>query len=264
MNFPTGQYLDIKSPVHKLDPRVKLLILFYFAIIVVAFNRWENHLVALLLLIAVTMLSRIGLKRIYRIFRMFRIFIFITFLIHLVFTPGKDGYHWLVFNISFYGAGNGALFSLRIFLLMWAASLFGWVTSPVALGDSLERVFGFLKLIKIPPRDVSMVVLLAMRFVPTMIDDAIKIRWAQLARGGKVEGSLIARLRQIVPMIIPLFIVAFRRADKLALALEMRGYDPHAPRTRLSPIRFSFADIAVCLLTTGMLAGGFWIMWSVS
>jgi len=194
-----------------------------------------------------TVASKVDIKKMLATLSFFKFFIFITFLIHFLFTPGQNGYNWGILHISLAGVHNGLLFSLRVGLLMWAAALFGWITSPVALADALEKMFAFLKWFRIPPRDVSMVVLLSMRFIPTIMDDAQKIRWAQMTRGGSLKGGIFGRVRQVVPMVIPLFISAFRRADKLALALELRGYDPHMPRTKLYDIKFRFGDWLVSI-----------------
>jgi len=240
--FPGGQYIELHSPLHSLDPRTKLFLLLAFAIFIISLGSWWNHLVGLAILVFATAISRVGFKKIFNLLWMFRIFIAITFLIHQLFTPGRGEYHWFIFHISLAGFYNGLLYSIRIVLLMWAASLFGWVTSPVALGDSLESLFKFLKYVKIPPRDVSMVVILAMRFIPTIIDDATKIHWAQKARGGEITGSIIRKVKSIIPMVIPLFVVAFRRADKLAVALEIRGYAPETNRTKMYPLKFARND----------------------
>lgn len=200
-------------------------------------------------MIAGTLIANIQYKRILKLMWIFRYFLVLTFLIHFLFTPALNEYNWGIFHISLAGVHNGILYSIRVFLLMWSASLFGWVTSPVALGDSLEELLKFLSIFRIPPRDVSMVVVLAMRFIPTMLDDATKIHWAQQARGASMKGSIIKRVKKVIPLIIPLFVVAFRRADKLALALQMRGYDPHFPRTRISPQKFTLSDYIVSLCT---------------
>jgi len=242
MTFPGGQYIEMHSPLHSLDPRTKLFLLFLFAIFIISAGNYWNNSIGLNILVIATVFSRVGFKKIFKLLWMFRLFVVITFLIHQLFTPDASEYHWWIFNISWTGFSNGILYSVRIILLMWAAWLFGWVTSPVALGDSLENLFKFLKYLKIPPRDVSMVVILAMRFIPTIIDDATKIHWAQKARGGAIDGSILKKVRRIVPMVIPLFVVAFRRADKLAIALQIRGYDPYAKRTRLDSLKFAMND----------------------
>lgn len=246
--FPTGQYIKRESFLHALDPRTKLLILLLSAILILSRASWSNHIVALFALILLTILSKVGFKKILMLIWTFRIFAMITFLIHAFFTrKGDPIFQWGIVHISDIGIENGMLFSMRIMLLFWAAAIFGWTTSPIALADAMEKIFSFVRIFKIPPRDISMIVLLSMRYVPTMMDDAQKIRWAQLARGYEISRKGIFRnIRNIVPAIIPLFIAAFRRADKLALALEMRGYDPNMPRTRLDENIFSWKDWLTC------------------
>lgn len=248
-----GQYIGRKSILHSLDPRTKLFLLFCFAVMVLLKSAWWNHILAFLAIFLATIVSKVGIKKAFALIWTFRLFLLITFTIHFFFTPGDFGFDWGIIHISFAGAQHGALFAIRIGLLMWSAALFGWITSPIALGDALEKIFAFLKIFRIPPRDVSMVVLLAMRFIPTMMDDAQKIHWAQLARGGNISGGIMKRAKQIVPMVVPLFVSAFRRADKLALALELRGYDPHTKRTRIDPIEMKSRDwsaIAIATLAT--------------
>ena len=251
--IPAGQYIERKSIIHSLDPRTKILLLILFAGLVLFRADWQNHIIALIILTLATILSRVGIGRAIKILWLFRFFLMITFLIHLLFTPGEGGYDWKFFHLSFAGVHNGFLYSLRIGLLMWSAALFGWVTSPISLADALEKIFSFLKIFKIPPRDVSMVVLLAMRFIPTMMDDAQKIRWAQFARGGVIEGGIFRKTRQIVPLVVPLFISAFRRADKLALALELRGYNPYTPRTKIKDLNMRGIDVVFIMFFTLLL-----------
>ncbi len=250
-----GQYLHRRSPLHLLDPRTKLFALAVFVAMVLVRSRPENHALALAILIAATRAAKIEISKPLRTLWAFRIFLAITFAVHLLFTPGRPGFDWGIFHVSVAGVGNGLLFSARMALLMWSAALFGWTTSPIALADALEKLFFFTKPLGLPPRDISTVVLLAMRFVPTMMDDATRIRWAQLARGGNVSGGLVKKVKGVIPMVVPLFVSAFRRADKLALALELRGYDSHAPRTKLYPVKLGRADW-LALSATAILGGG--------
>lgn len=253
MNLPLGQYIKGKSAIHRLDPRTKLLGLVSLAVLIISKSHLWNHLLAFVLLVLLTKAARISLKRVVKLIWGFKYFILITFVINLLFTPSKDGLSFLFLHLSIRGAVYGILFSARMVLLLWAASLFSWVTSPVSLADSFEELFSFLKVFGVHPRDISTVILLSMRYIPTIIDDAVKIRWAQLARGAKVSGGIIKRVRQLVPLIIPVFATSFRRADKLAIALELRCYDPLMPRTRLTPLRLTITDKITILTMLALL-----------
>jgi len=244
-----GQFVESNSFLHKLDPRTKLFMLLTFAVIVLIDSALWNHSISFMLLILATAVSKIKARKIFGILWSFRIFIMITFLIHLIFTPSPDAISWGIFHVGILGVFNGLLFSLRMLMLLWAASLFGHVTSPIELADSLEKMLGFVKFFRLHPRDISMIVILAMRYVPTVIDDAKRIRWAQIARGGNISKGLLKKMKSIIPMVIPLFATSFRRADKLALALTLRGYNPTLPRTKLKPIVYTPKDYCVSFLT---------------
>ncbi len=242
MKFVAGQYIQRNSFVHSLHPITKLLALLIFTIFVVVKGVWMTHIAGVLLLISGTFAARIEIKKVGQIIKLFWVFLLLTFLIHLLFTPGAGGVDWFIFHISPAGVNNGLLYSLRVFLLVWAASLFGWTTSPVALGDSVETLFAFVRVFGVSPRDISTVFVLSMRFIPTLFDDARQILWAQRARGVRFSGSIKEKVKNIIPLVIPLFVVAFRRADKLALALLIRGYDSALPRTKIIQIKFSCRD----------------------
>ena len=233
INPLVGQYIKKESPVHSLHPLTKVTLLFLVALFIVLKSSWYNHLLAATILIISTLLSRLTLHRIFALLKTFWIFIALTFLIHLLFTPAPGEIKWAFFHISLNGLNNGLLYSFRVFLLIWAASLFGWTTSPIELGDSMEKILAFAKIFGISPRDIATVFVISMRFIPTLMDDAQKILWAQKARGIDFSGSIWQKVKNIIPLEVPLFVVAFHRADKLALSLQIRGYSSNAPRTRI-------------------------------
>ena len=166
-----------------------------------------------------------------------------TFVIHLVSTPGDAFFHVWLFDLTWQGAAKGFFIALRLALLILLSALLTYTTSPLALTDALETLMQPAKRVGVPAHEIAMMMTIALRFVPTLIEEADKIMKAQQARGADLtEGSVIERVKGFVPVLVPLFISAFRRADDLALAMEARCYRGGVGRTQMKALRISSID----------------------
>jgi energy-coupling factor transport system permease protein len=251
-----GQYIDYDSALHRLDPRAKLLLLTVFVIFLLSGQSFLNHIGGVIILTLATILSKVPFKTVFRFLSGSRFFIWMILIVNLAFTPGRDGYNWWIFGISSEGAANGFLFSLRMIALVWSAALLSWTTSPISVADGFEKIGEPLKKIGIPVRDISTMMLLALRFLPTLLRDYSELKFAQTARGAEFnKGNYYRRIKAIVPLIIPLFIGAFRRADATAIALTVRGYVSDGHRTSLYPLVFRKTDALVSAFSLCILTG---------
>jgi len=181
----------------------------------------------------------------------------LTFLLHLFFSPPGENYSlpYIGWRINLTGVENGFFYTIRIALLLAYSYLFMAVTSPLEIADGLERILKPLKKVGFPAQETAMVLSIALRFVPTLLDEARRIKDAQICRGARLDGSLIFKVKGFSAMLIPLFVSALRRADHLALALEARGYRGGESRTSYVELKFKAGDLAALILVTAMIAG---------
>ncbi len=239
-----GQYFPGDSFVHKLDPRTKLLLVVIYIIALFSASGWLGYGLLLGFLALSIAISHIPLKTITRGMKPVVMIVVLTGVLNLFFTPGT---HEIVriFGFSLTGeAVSRAFFMvLRILMLITGTFLLTYTTSPIALTDGLESLLGPLKKIKFPVHELSMMMCIALRFVPTLIEETDKIMSAQKARGADFEtGSVIDRAKALVPILVPLFISAFRRADELAIAMECRCYQGGDGRTKLKQLHYTQLD----------------------
>jgi len=204
-----------------------------------------THIFTLSILIILTLLSKVGLFRIWKILKGIRLFVLMVILLNLFFTNSENALRWWIMTLSWQGFYNGLFFALRLFLMIWAASLFGWVTRPIEMSDALEKSFSFLSRFKIPVRDFCTILLIGMRFIPLIFEDAHNIKLAQKARGLKPGKGIVSKIRSLIPLVIPLFINSFRRADAIAVALEIKGYSSTAPKTFFHVKKIDIVDYLV-------------------
>lgn len=239
-----GQFFPGNTVVHRLDPRTKLLLLILYMAALFCAKWFISYALVLAFLISVTILGRIPLKSMTRGLKPMLIFILLTALLNLIYTrEGKLLFEWKFIHIYSKGLETALFMVLRIMMLICGTFLLTYTTSPIALTDALESLLSPLKLIKVPVHELSMMMCIALRFIPTLIEETDKIISAQKARGADFEtGSLIRRAKALIPILVPLFVSAFRRADELATAMECRCYHGGKGRTRLKVLRFRFRD----------------------
>ncbi len=250
-----GQYFPGDSLAHRLDPRTKLILtVLYIVILFCATSFLSYGLVAALLVMGIKV-SGVAPKALVRGLKPILFIICFTAVLNLFYTPGDELASFWIFTITKQGVATAFFMVLRITMLIMGTFLLTYTTSPIALTDGLEYLLGPLKKLKVPVHELAMIMSIALRFIPTLIEETDKIMSAQKARGADFEsGSLLDRARALVPILVPLFISAFRRADELAVAMECRCYHGGEGRTKLHVLRYQARDYLVLLAYAAVLA----------
>lgn len=245
-----GQYYPADSIVHKTDPRVKMLLGFIYIIFLFIVSSFVGYGLVFLWVLFATMVSKIPVKLIVKGLKPLRWIILITFIINMLFTKGTVLYALGPIKVTEEGLYNASRMAVRLCLLIMGTSLTTLTTSPVSLTDGIEGLFSPLKKIGFPAHELAMMITIALRFVPTLIDETDKIMKAQMARGADFEsGNVIKRAKNTVPLIIPLLLSSINRADELAIAMEARCYHGDKGRTKLNPLKIDSRDVLVFLVT---------------
>ena len=250
-----GQYFPGDSVVHQLDPRSKLIAVVIFIACIFTAESYVGYALVIAVTGGMIALSRIPLKSIVRGLKPVMIIIIFTAVLNMFFTPGKVIFQ--VWKISFTQEGvvRAVFMVLRISLLIAGTFLLTYTTPPIALTDGMERLFNPLKKLHVPVHEMAMMMSMALRFIPTLIEETDKIMSAQRARGADFEtGSLVQRARALLPLLVPLFVSAFRRADELAVAMESRCYHGGEGRTRMKQMKLQGIDYAAFALGALFLA----------
>ncbi len=250
-----GQYYPVDSPIHRLDPRVKLLLTILLIVIVFMTSTLAGYAVILLAIWGIARLARIPFRMILRGLRPLRLIILFTFLLNVFFTPGETVLlEFWVIRITSEALRQAVFYSLRLAFLVMGTSLLTLTTSPVSLSDAMEILLGPLKKIHFPAHELAMMMTIALRFIPTLLEETDKIKKAQMARGADFEsGNLLKRAKAMVPLLVPLFVSAFRRAGDLAMAMESRCYHGGEGRTRLRVLKMGRNDLWAALAMLGLL-----------
>lgn len=251
-----GQFFPGNTVVHRLDPRTKLIMVILFIAALFTAKWFASYAVVLLFLVAAVCLSKIKLKVILHGLKPLIFIILLTGLLNLFYTRGTYVLvEFWIFTITLEGVINAFFMVMRIMMLIAGTFLLTYTTSPISLTDGLESLLNPLKKIRVPVHELSMMMCIALRFIPTLIEETDKIMSAQKARGADFEsGNIIRRAKALIPILVPLFISAFRRADELAVAMECRCYHGGEGRTRLNQLRFSSCDFVTLLLGVALLA----------
>ena len=251
-----GQYFPGTTLAHKLDPRTKiLLVTLYIVALFCAKGLVTYGILALCLAICVR-ISKVKIKALVKGLKPVLFIIIFTGILNLFFTPGD---YYMVeigfIHISNVGLHNAVFMVLRIMLLIMGTFLMTYTTSPISLTDGLERLLGGLKKLHVPVHELAMMMSIALRFIPTLIEETDKIMSAQKARGGDFEsGNLIQKAKALIPILVPLFVSAFRRADELATAMECRCYHGGEGRTKLHVLKYESRDYVALVLGALVLA----------
>lgn len=248
-----GQFFPGKTVVHRLDPRTKLLMTVLYIVALFVAGSWVSYGLVLAFLVMSVALSRIRPKTILRGMKPVVIIVVLTAVLNLFYTGGDHvlARFWGV-TITWEGVRTAIFMASRIIMLITGTFLLTYTTSPIALTDGLESLLGPLKKLRLPVHELSMMMCIALRFIPTLIEETDKIMSAQKARGADFEsGGLMDKAKSLVPIMVPLFVSSFRRADELALAMECRCYHGGAGRTRMRQLKYQgvdYAGFAVSLL----------------
>lgn len=253
-----GQYYEAKSLIHKLDPRTKLLFVIMFMI--ASFVAQSIYAFAFLLLVTIVsiIISRVPLRIILRGLRLLIAVVIFTAILNIFWTnEGNLLWEWWIIKIYDKGLINAGILALRIVMLLTVTTLYlSYTTTPIELTDGIETALSPLKKIKLPVHEFAMLMTIALRFIPTLTDETNKIMNAQKARGADFSsGGLVKRAKALIPIIIPLFVSSFRRADELATAMECRCYRGGEGRTRMKKLKFRVKDVFGILFSLVLLAG---------
>ena len=255
-NITLGQYYPAKSPVHALDPRVKIILLAAFITGVFLVPDLTGFIWVVLYLAVGCKMSRLPFRLLVKGLKPLRFILIFTFILNLFFTGGETPLLSLGFvTLTKEGLVNAVRYSLRLVFLVMGSSLLTLTTAPVTLTDGLERLLSPLKVIHFPAHEMAMMMTIALRFIPTLLEETDKIMKAQSARGADFEsGKLFERARAMVPLLVPLFVSAFRRASDLAMAMEARCYHGGEGRTRLHVLKVQKRDWIAIAITAVFLA----------
>ena len=254
-----GQYFPDNTAVHRLDPRTKLLAVTLYIVALFCAKSVYAYGAVIAVLAVCVIVSRVPLRSLTKGLEPVYVIVLFTALMNLFFTAGTPICDlWLLRRISWEGVRSAAVMVLRILLLIMGTFLLTYTTSPISLTDALEHLLSPLKKLKLPVHELSMMMSIALRFIPTLIEETDKIMSAQKARGADFEsGNIFRRARSLIPILVPLFISAFRRADELATAMECRCYHGGEGRTALHVLKYRAADwlvlAAFVMLTTGII-----------
>ena len=250
-----GQYMPGNTIIHRLDPRMKIILTILYIAVIFCVSSPLWYVIPLAYVVAATYLSGLKPKNILRSIKPLRFLLILTFVLNLFFSTGDTVWiHWGILKITQEGFVTAVHFAMRLVFLVAGTSILTLTTSPVALSDGIEMLLGPLKIIHFPAHELAMMMTIALRFIPTLIEEADKIMKAQMARGADFEsGNLLKRAKAMIPLLVPLFVSAFRRAGDLAMAMEARCYHGGEGRTRLRVLRYTTNDLYALLITVGML-----------
>ena len=238
-----GQYYPADSVIHKLDPRVKLFSTLIYIISLFCFRGVAALAIATVFLITVIKLSKVPFKFMVKGLKAIMILMLITAVFNLFLTPGEALVSVWRFTITKEGVTNAVLMAIRLTYLILGTSIMTLTTTPNQLTDGLEKGLGFLKRFHVPVHEISMMMSIALRFIPILVEETDKIMKAQMARGADFEsGNLVQKAKAMIPLLVPLFISAFRRATDLAMAMEARCYRGGEGRTKMKPLQYSQKD----------------------
>ena len=250
-----GQYFPGKSVLHRLDPRMKILLTVGYIIMLFSVSNPLGLCVGILFLVFAYAISGIPPRMITKSLKPVIPIIIFTTVLNMFFVKGDPLFDWWIFHISRQGLLTAVVMTIRIICLIAGTSLLTYTTSPITLTDGLERLMKPLKKVHFPVQELSMMMTIALRFIPTLIEETDKIMNAQKARGADLEsGGIMQRAKALVPILIPLFVSAFRRADELALAMECRCYRGDVGRTRMKQLHYSWQDGVAAALTAACIA----------
>lgn len=245
-----GQYFPGDSIVHKLDPRSKIIATFIFIIALFMVDVLWAYSIVIGFVGLTIYLSKVPYKYILKGVKPLKYIILFTFLINLFMTRGEVLTRFWIFTITYEGLDRAMFMALRIIFLIIGTSMMTLTTSPIALTDGIESLLNPLKKIGVPAHELAMMMTIALRFIPTLLEETDKIMKAQKARGADFEtGSLIKRAKNLIPLLVPLFVSAFRRAEELAMAMEARCYRGGEGRTRMKQLMMQKKDHIAVLIT---------------
>ena len=258
-DFSFGQFYPAKSFVHNMDARAKILITIAYIVAVFLVGQFQfmGFLACFIFVLIATIFSKVPFLRVLKSIKGILFLIIISAILQLFFrTDGKVIFDWAFIKITDMGLLNAGYIIARISLVVLGASLLTYTTSPVQLADGIESLLSPLKVIKFPVHEFALIMSIALRFIPTLLEETDRIMKAQKARGANFEsGNIFKKIKALIPILIPLLISSFRRADELADAMDARCYSGSKNRTRFKKLTFTYRDLFGALLIGGLITG---------
>lgn len=253
-NITMGQYYPVDSFVHRLDPRMKIILTILMIVAVFMVHSLVGYAIVLGFVYLTARMANVPFKMLIKGLKPLRLILILTFLLNLFFNSGETVlFHWSFITLTAEGLSTAVHYTLRLGFLVLGTSLLTLTTSPVTLADGIELLLSPFKRFHFPAHELAMMMTIALRFIPTLLEEADKIMKAQMARGADFEsGNLMARAKAMIPLLVPLFVSAFRRAGDLAMAMEARCYHGGENRTRLRVLRITRNDW-ISLAAVGVL-----------
>lgn len=262
-NITIGQFFPGNSLLHRMDPRAKIIGITIFVVAIFLANTPLAYGIVAAFTIGAMLLSRLPLRLMWNAIKPLWIIIVFTMGIHIFTTPGNSLISYGIINITDNGVAMGLQMAARLVFLILFSSLLTYTTSPIRLTDGIEHLLNPFRRIGVPAHELAMMMTIALRFIPTLLDETDRIMKAQSARGADfVTGSIIQRAKNMIPLLVPLFISAFRRADELAIAMEARCYRGGVNRTRMKELSITWVDyvgIGAVLMVTAILLALWWL-----
>ena len=252
-----GQYYPANSILHRLDARTKFIGTMVFVVSVFVFRSFLGYGVATLFLAAMIVLSKVPVKFMFKGLRSIIFILMITVVFNIFLTPGEILWHWGILKVTREGLVVAGKMAIRLTYLVIGSSLMTLTTTPNQLTDGLESLMKPLSYLKVPVHEIAMMMSIALRFIPILLEETDKIMKAQIARGADFEsGNIIQKAKALVPLLVPLFVSAFRRANDLAMAMEARCYHGGSGRTQMKPLQYKGRDYMAFLILAAYLEVG--------
>ena len=250
-----GQYYPGDSVLHKMDPRTKILAILVYMVSLFIVNNFYGLLGMMAISILVVAVSKVPVKYFFRGLKMIIFIVLLTVALQMFMTPGDVVWQWSFLKITKEGIKQAVFMGTRLVLLISITSILTLTTTPIALTDGIERLLKPFQRFGVPAHELAMMMSIALRFIPTLVEETDKIMKAQAARGASFDtGNLIEKVKALVPLLVPLFLSAFQRADELAIAMEARCYHGGTNRTRLKALQYTEKDLAAGILCICMVA----------
>ncbi len=243
-----GQYYPGESILHKSDPRTKIILVIAYMVVIFLVDTFTGYIISILFTLLSAVVSDIPLKYVFRGLKPIIFIALFVMVLNILTIKGTPLLEYGIIHISYEGVETAVKMIIRLMLLVLAASLLTLTTTPILLTDGIEKLMAPLRIIKVPVHEIAMMMTIALRFIPTLLEETEKIMKAQASRGADFDtGNLVQRAKSFVPVLIPLFLSAFRRADELASAMESRCYRGGEGRTRMKQLKLGRYDVVISL-----------------
>jgi energy-coupling factor transport system permease protein len=260
-----GQYYPGDSVIHRLDPRTKILAVLFFMVMVFVANSPLSYALLIAFIAISAVIARLPAGLLLKSIKPLWFIIILTMLVHFFMDPGKVIWHWQFLNITEEGVIMGVKMSVRLVLLLLISSLMTFTTSPIVLTDGIESLLRPFKKIGVPAHELAMMMTIALRFIPTLLEETDRIMKAQMSRGADFSsGNMVKRAKSLLPILIPLFISSFRRADELALAMEARCYHGGEGRTRMHELSYGKPDGVTAVIMVLLFVALAYMRWGMA